>query len=102
MYINNQPSLSTASPEILISKSGFDTKMNIPSIGLKQLCERYYFKKPMFLNLDVEGLGGYALKQNDWENPKCRPEMILAEENALNDKALGNMSIQQFLEKHGY
>ena len=56
----------------------------------------------MFLNLDVEGLGGYALKQNDWENPKCRPEMILAEENALNDKALGNMSIQQFLEKHGY
>ena len=68
--------------------------MNIPTIGLKQLCERYYFKRPKFLNLDVEGLGGYALKQNDWDSPKCRPEIILAEENEWNNKAIGDMSIR--------
>lgn len=48
------------------------------------MCHRYYYKKPVFMNLDVEGFGGFALENNDWENEKCIPDVILAESNEWN------------------
>ena len=36
------------------------------------------------MNLDVEGFGGFALENNDWENEKCIPDVILAESNEWN------------------
>ena len=52
-------------------------------MNMTQLCERYLLKKPQFLNLDIEGYGTKALEGNDWSNPKCRPELIFSENNAL-------------------
>ena len=84
-----QPALSTASKEVVKDQgqSGFNLLMNTSSITLAQLCERYYIKKPAFLNLDVEGFGGFALTQNNWDIEKCRPDVILAEANRWNRDA---------------
>ena len=84
IYINSKyPAGTTASKEV-VRGSSFNKEFNIPSINLAQLCERYYFKKPVFLNLDVEGFGGFAVRQNNWDEEKCRPDIILAEENQWN------------------
>ncbi len=48
---------------------------------IRQLCERFYFRKPTFMNLDIEGYGGRALLTNDWNNPKCVPDVIFSEIN---------------------
>ena len=70
-------------------------------MSMKQICERYYVKKPNVLNIDIEGLGARALVGNDWTNPKCVPDFIIAEENVLN-KISGDPSISEILRKNGY
>lgn len=49
------------------------SEIKVPSITLKQICERYYYRKPIFMNLDIEGYGSKALLSNDWTNDKCVP-----------------------------
>ena len=39
----------------------------ISTINLAELCERYFIKKPVFLNLDVQGFSDLALAQNNWK-----------------------------------
>ena len=62
------PSLSTASMQVVNDHGSnqFTLRMNISSITMAQLCERYFIKKPAFFNLDVEGFGNQALTQNNW------------------------------------
>lgn len=48
------------------------------------------------MNLDIEGYGSQALKTNDWTNPICRPEIILAENNQFS-KVSGFPEIQNVL-----
>ena len=50
----------------------------VATITMKKLCENYYLKRPIFMTLDIEGYGSQALLTNDWENPICRPSIILA------------------------
>ena len=45
---------------------------------MKQLCERFYYRRPIFMNLDIEGYGPRALQYNDWKNIKCVPELIFS------------------------
>lgn len=45
---------------------------------MKLLCERFFNRKPNFLNLDIEGHGSETLMSNDWTNDKCVPEIIFA------------------------
>ena len=35
------------------------------------------------MNLDIEGYGAMALSENDWDNEKCRPDIIFSENNEL-------------------
>ena len=56
-------------------------EIKVPSMSIKQLCERFYFRKPTFMNLDIEGYGGRALLTNDWNNSKCVPDVIFSEIN---------------------
>lgn len=41
------------------------------------------------------------MKGNDWDDPLCRPEVIFAEQNALNDHS-GLPSIASILKEKGY
>ncbi len=41
------------------------------------LCHQYFIKKPVFLSIDVEGVGYNVLIGNDWNNPKCVPDIIV-------------------------
>lgn len=36
------------------------------------------------MNLDIEGLGDYAIMQNDWNNSLCRPEVLSIQINWAN------------------
>lgn len=53
-------------------------------MALSTVCERYFYKKPLFFNLDIEGYGAQALLSNDWSNPKCRFEVVFTELNNAN------------------
>lgn len=53
-------------------------------MALSTVCERYFYKKPLFFNLDIEGYGASALLSNDWNNPKCRFEVVFTELNDAN------------------
>jgi len=57
---------------------GVVQEVKIPSISMKKLCERFFFRRPIFLNLDIEGYGSMALQSNDWNNPNCKPEIIFS------------------------
>ena len=76
-------------------------KTIVPQLSMKQICERYFVKKPNVLNLDIEGLGARALMGNDWSNPKCIPDFIIIEDNVLNEIS-GDPSIKEILTKNGY
>lgn len=76
-------------------------EMKVPSLTLKQICERYYYRKPIFMNLDVEGFGGRVLEGNDWSNPKCVPELIVSEINEEVVKS-GFTLPEVILTKNGY
>ncbi len=36
-------------------------EIKVPSMSMKQLCNRYFHRKPLFINLDIEGYGSKAL-----------------------------------------
>jgi FkbM family methyltransferase len=48
-------------------------KISVPSMSLKEMCEKVQIKRLNLLNVDVEGYGGAVLQSNNWTNPKCRP-----------------------------
>jgi FkbM family methyltransferase len=79
----NDDSTSTINPEFkqfqMDIRSDLKEKniANVPSISMKQLCKRYFLRKPMAMNLDVEGSEIAVLKSNDWENDTCRPEIAV-------------------------
>ena len=56
-----------------------------PSMSFRQICERFIYRKPTFLNVDIQGNEALALLKNDWSNPMCRPELLYIEKTALND-----------------
>lgn len=35
--------------------------ITVPSISMQKLCESYFIKKPVFLNIDTAGYGSKAL-----------------------------------------
>ena len=82
-------------------KQTVTNKTIVPQLSMKQICERYFVKKPNVLNLDIEGLGARALMGNDWSNPKCIPDFIIIEDNVLN-KVSGDASISKVLGDNGY
>ena len=68
---------------------------------MKQLCERFYERKPVFLSIDIEGYDGQALKGNDWKTEKCRPEIIYTEVNRQTEKS-GLAHPKDVLQANGY
>lgn len=76
-------------------------KITSPTIDFVSLCERYFYKTPAFFNLDLEGSGAYAILQNNWENPLCRPEVISVEVNRWNEIA-GFRDLKRLIESKGY
>lgn len=54
------------------------------ALPLGEICKRYFLARPKFMNMDVEGLGYEVFNSNDWQNPKCSPEVISLEMNNLN------------------
>jgi hypothetical protein len=58
-------------------------EVKVPSLSMKQLCERFYPHRPLFLTLDIEGNGALALQGNDWSNRLCVPDVIFSEMNAF-------------------
>ncbi len=49
--------------------------VKVPTISLKQICERYFYRRPVFFSLDIEGMEAMALQGNDWNNSYCRPDV---------------------------
>ena len=49
------------------------------TINLADLCHKYYKTKPNLMSIDLEGIGQFVLRSNDWNNSKCVPDLILAE-----------------------
>ena len=76
-------------------------EINVPSMSMKQLCERFFQKKPLFLSLDVEGYDAKVLMENDWDNTKCRPEIIFTENNDLSENS-GLVSSESIMVKNNY
>ena len=68
---------------------------------MKQLCERYFYRRPLFLNVDIEGYGYQALNSNDWSNQLCNPDIIFSENNWLNAVS-GLPQTETILTKNGY
>ncbi len=73
---------------------------------MKQLCQRYFKKKPNYMNIDIQGVTTKLLKSNDWDNPKCRPQVMFPEldnvPNGVNNKNSWTVSHREFLEQKGY
>ena len=90
-YESVDDSASTASEKVRNSQpSTFVGSSQVHALPLGEICRRYFLAKPNFMNLDVEGLGYEALASNDWQNPKCYPEVISTEWNWLNTVANEN------------
>ena len=89
-YLINEEKKKPASQEVTIAE-----------LSLKQVCERYFLRKVNYFTLDIEGYGAQVLMGNDWANPKCRPELIMSENNKLTVASkLPNM--RDFLAEKGY
>ncbi len=73
----------------------------VPQLSMKQICERYFFKKVNFFTIDVEGMASLIFQSNDWSNPLCVPEFIIVEDNKLNDFS-GLRPIPEVLTEKGY
>ena len=70
---------------------------------MKQLCQRYFKKKPNYMNIDIQGVTTKLLKSNDWNNPKCRPQIIFPElDNLPNSADFWEISHKEYLEGKGY
>lgn len=84
--------MSTINSEVkdtLINKNYKVTKTDVPTMTMKELCHRYYLRKPNYMNLDIEGFSTFALLGNDWTDPKCMPEIITIEVNhSFNDSKI--------------
>ena len=56
--------------------------------------------------MDIEGNEGPAFESNDWSNPKCRPDVLMAEVfNATLDpdgKRYGKITPEDVLSHNGY
>ncbi len=37
------------------------------------------------MSLDIEGVGYEALNSNDWSDPLCTPQLIIAEDNKVSE-----------------
>jgi hypothetical protein len=48
-------------------------KLKVPSVSLKEVCEKIQIKKLNLMSADLEGYGAVAFRSNNWTNPKCRP-----------------------------
>ena len=85
IQIMGEDSSSTVNPgfEDYLHKSrpGLRATKNytVPSISIKEICERYFYRRPIFISLDIEGNEGVGLENNDWNNPKCRPDVWMVE-----------------------
>ena len=104
LYLNARPGRSTLSKEVKDTrgtKHKFEKEIKVPGLSLKEICERYFLRKVNLLIVDVEGFGGQVLEGNDWNNPLCRPEVIIAEDNILN-KVANAPDLKKMLPKHGY
>ena len=89
LYEFNMPGQSTINPNVAEYKESETKSFKkgetiVPQMSMKQLCERFITKKVNFFNLDIEGMGPTVLQTNNWDNPLCVPEFILAEDNILN------------------
>ena len=51
---------------------------------MREICERFFYRKVNFFSLDVEGYGAQVLKGNNWSDPLCHPQLILSENNYMN------------------
>ena len=101
-YESVDDSASTASEKVRNSQpSTFVGSSQVHALPLGEICRRYFLAKPKFMNLDVEGLGYEALASNDWQNPKCYPEVISSEWNYLN-KVENENSPENLLKSYGY
>ena len=105
LYVNTRPGRSTISKEVKDDggspNAKFVEEVKVPGLSLKEICERNFLRKVNFLTIDVEGVGVQVLEGNDWNNPLCIPEFIIAEDNRLN-KLVDATDVQTLLEKHGY
>lgn len=84
LYNLAEDSSSTVSVKVKDKVEGYKPvteEVKIPSISMKELCKRFYYRQPLFLTLDIEGLGAQALRGNDWKDKRCRPEIIFSEAN---------------------
>lgn len=48
------------------------------AMSMKDLCHKYYLKRPKMMSIDIEGYGYAPLSTNDWSNKLCVPEIIIA------------------------
>lgn len=80
--------ISNKVEKLIKSEQAQRQDISVPAITMGTLCHNYYLKRPKFLTLDIEGYGSQALMTNDWKTAKCRPEIILAENNRFS-KASG-------------
>lgn len=79
----------------------------MPTISLKQICERYFYRRPVFISLDIEGMEGKALEQNEWNNSYCRPDVwiveVFKEEKSDDGTKRYNQSLaEELLSRNGY
>lgn len=81
LYELTEDSSSKISKEVKEFVSGYKPvreEILVPSLSLKQVCERYFYRRPILMNLDVEGVGSKVLESNDWTNPVCVPDIIIS------------------------
>ena len=68
--------LSTTNPDEE-EKKGFVDMMTVPSISLKELCERYYKSRPTLINIGFQDDADKVLQGNNWALIKCVPDIFV-------------------------
>jgi FkbM family methyltransferase len=51
------------------------THISVPQMSLGDLCHRYFYRRPLFISVDIEGFEALAFSAHDWKTPNCRPDI---------------------------
>lgn len=97
-YSLQRSELSTTNPGEEEKRNYLETLI-VPSISLKELCERYYKTRPTLINIGFQEDADKALEGNNWALIKCVPDIFVVSNRKHVPSALPAKYRQRLLEK---
>lgn len=70
--------------------------MTVPSISLKELCERYYKSRPTLINIGFQDDADKVLEGNNWALIKCIPDIFVV---AANRKHIPDTTVTKYRQR---